>query len=218
MAGKIGRTISFKWDGVEVAGVREKSVAINGEPVDVTSDEDNGWRTLLTDAGENSVNISLSGITKSDALKAAWFSGDRTEEVTLTYPDGGIVSGAFFLATFNETGPYNDAVTFDCELQSSGEVEYAAAAAPANVVLPAVSGTAQVGETLTALPGIWTGAVSFTYQWKADGSNIEGATGSTYNPVIGDVGNPITVVVTAVNSTGSTPAESADTIDVLSAG
>jgi len=128
MVGFIGRKIVLTWDGAAVDGVREKGIALNGEPVDVTDDVSDGWRELLAEAGEHQVNVSLSGVTKSDTLKEAWFDvTDRIKAVTITYPDGGVLAGNFFLATFSETGPYNDATTFEAEIQSSGAVTYTAA-------------------------------------------------------------------------------------------
>gem|GEM_PF-3682251 len=47
----------------------------------------------------------------------AWFNGDRSQTAVITYPDGGVLSGTFFLA-----GAYNDATTFQAEPQSSGPV------------------------------------------------------------------------------------------------
>lgn len=120
----LGRTIEFKWDGATINGVREKGISIAGEPVDVTSDENNGWRTLLEEAGQNQIDISISGVVKVATLRAAWFAGARTKAVTLTYPGGAVLSGTFYLASYNETGPYNDATTFEASLQSSGPVTY----------------------------------------------------------------------------------------------
>ncbi len=42
------------------------------------------------------------------------------------------------------------------------------ASAPANTVLPSISGTVQVGQTLTASAGTWTGTapITYTYQWQ----------------------------------------------------
>lgn len=131
-----GRAITFTWgdDGASppvptpIPGVREKGVALNGEPVDVSADDSGGWRELLTVAAENQVDISLSGVTRDDKLKQDWFSGNRTKTATLTYPDGGVVTGEFYLANYNETGTYNDATTFDAELQSTGVTTYTPAA------------------------------------------------------------------------------------------
>ena len=131
-----GRAIAFTFgdDGAtppvarSIGGVREKSLALNGEAVDVSADDSNGWRELLTVPAENQVDLSISGVTRNDALKQDWFSGNRTKTATLTYPDGGVISGTFFLANFSETGAYNDATTFDAELQSTGPVTYIPAA------------------------------------------------------------------------------------------
>ena len=65
---------------------------------------------------------------------------------------------------------------------------------------PTISGTAQVGETLTVdTSGIadenGLENVAFTYQWLADDADIAGATGSTYTLVAEDEGKAITVQV-----------------------
>ena len=85
---------------------------------------------------------------------------------------------------------------------------------PTNVVAPSISGILTEGQTLTANPGSWTGTPSgaFTYQWQRSGTNISGATASTYVPTTDDVSagtSALTVEVTATNDIGSTTAESA---------
>ena len=91
-----------------------------------------------------------------------------------------------------------------------------AGAAPVNTVLPAIAGIAQQGVVLHALPGTWTGGVdSYTYVWKNEGVAIGGATSATYTPVSGDVGDNLTVTVTATNAAGSQSATSAETTPVL---
>lgn len=128
MSAFLGRSIALTWGGSAIGGVREKKPSLAGGPVDVSSDEDNGWRALLEEAAQNEVNLSLSGVTKSSSLRADWFAGTRTKAVVLTYPDGAVISGTFYLASYNETGSYNNATTFDCELQSTGVVVYTPAA------------------------------------------------------------------------------------------
>ena len=73
---------------------------------------------------------------------------------------------------------------------------------------PTISGTAQVGETLTAsATGIadsdgLTNA-TFTHQWLADDADIAGATGSTYTLVAADAGKAIKVQVSFTDDAGN---------------
>lgn len=82
--------------------------------------------------------------------------------------------------------------------------------APINTVAPALSGTAQDGQTMTCSQGLWTGnpTPTYAYQWKRNGSNIIGATSSSYLLVTADVGQSIKCTVTATNAVGSTNSDS----------
>jgi predicted secreted protein len=124
MAASAGRSVTFTWNSSPVLGVREKGFTANGEPIDITSDDDNGWHTILDVTGEKSVNISLSGVTKDLILRTAWAAEELIAPVTLTYPDGSSITGDFFMASYKEGIPYKDAVTFDVELQSTGPVTF----------------------------------------------------------------------------------------------
>jgi hypothetical protein len=79
-----------------------------------------------------------------------------------------------------------------------------------NTVAPAITGTAQEGQTVTCSTGTWTGTptITYSYQWKRNGSNITSATNSTYTLVTADVSQSITCTVTATNSVGSASASS----------
>jgi surface antigen len=61
---------------------------------------------------------------------------------------------------------------------------------------PSISGTPQVDQMLTANPGTWTPAGRPTYQWLADGTPVDGATGTTYSPTADDLRKQISVQVT----------------------
>lgn len=90
---------------------------------------------------------------------------------------------------------------------------------PENTEAPTISGNAQHGQTLSVGVGAWNGypVPRITYQWKADGVDIEGATENQYT--IGDisVGKAITVEEIAVNGRGVATAESNPTELVTSA-
>ena len=73
---------------------------------------------------------------------------------------------------------------------------------------PTISGTAQVGETLTANTSGIADAdglenATFTYQWQADDADISGATGSTYTLSDTDEGKVIKVRVSFTDDAGN---------------
>lgn len=130
--------------------------------------------------------------------------------------------GPAILTQLNQTGERGSKVQGEIAIafvEQPARVAKTGLQAPANTLLPSISGIAIEGGTLTALNGSWTGnPASFTYQWQHDDSgwaNIVDATEKTYTPGAGDVGKAIRVIVTAVNATGSTPATSAPTGSVL---
>jgi GH25 family lysozyme M1 (1,4-beta-N-acetylmuramidase) len=94
---------------------------------------------------------------------------------------------------------------------------------PALVTAPAISGTVQVGQTLTASAGTWNGApTSYAYQWqRCDATGvctpIAGATAATYLLTPGDIGATLEIVVTATNTVGSQAATSSPTTPVTPA-
>lgn len=123
--GTLGRKVIFTWNGATIDGVREKGLNCAGEPINVSDDDADGVRQLLAEPGEDTIDISLSGVIKSDVLAAAWHDrASRIGAVTMTYPNGRVISGDFFLTSYNETGAYNDAMTFEGALQNTGEITF----------------------------------------------------------------------------------------------
>jgi hypothetical protein len=96
---------------------------------------------------------------------------------------------------------------------------FAISGAPVNTALPAISGFAEQGQTLTAAPGEWSAApTSLSTQWarcNAAGygcAPIAGATGATYTVSAADAAATIRVQETAANASGAgAPAASAQT-------
>ena len=76
---------------------------------------------------------------------------------------------------------------------------------PTNTVLPVISGLLERDETLTCSTGTWggIGTINYSYQWKRDGENIDGATSNTYLLVAGDDYTFISCFVTGTDNTGS---------------
>lgn len=50
----------------------------------------------------------------------------------------------------------------------------------------ALTGAGMVGSTVTLTPGTWTNSPTLTYQWRRNGSLIEGETATTYSLTVED--------------------------------
>lgn len=79
---------------------------------------------------------------------------------------------------------------------------------PVNTVLPQITGTPQVGRTLTCGTGSWTNVpTSYTYNWQRDLVSMTSATASSYTVSPADIGHSLTCEVWAYNAFGqSVPA------------
>ncbi len=97
--------------------------------------------------------------------------------------------------------------------------------APANTVLPVVSGNRVDAETLTADQGTWTGTqpIAYSYQWQRcdqlgdNCNNLAGATNPSFTLSVDDIGTIIRVVVTAANAAGASAAVSSTGIPIAPA-
>lgn len=170
----------------------------------------------LNDPGECSFEINYLPGSTSDSLLLTLKASSAAVKVRMTFPNGAVLTFDGLLQSYEASVPTDDKMTASVSFKVTGSPVLTHSAAPSNTLLPAISGLAKVGQALTAIVGQWTAAVTFAYQWKANGVDIAGATSKTYVPVVGDVGDAITVVVTATNSTGSTSATSAATAAVVS--
>ena len=117
-------------------------------------------------------------------------------------------TGSSYLLTSNEQGQtiqvqvtFTDDAENEETLTSAATDAVAAKANTAPTGLPTITGTAQVGETLT----VGTSAiadedglddVSYEYQWIAGGTDIDGATGPSYTLTASEQGQTIRVRVT----------------------
>lgn len=171
----------------------------------------------LSDPGSASLEMNFVPGSASDLLIQEIRGTGEQVKCRITFPSS--VTWVFDgqIESYEPAIPNEDKMTATVSFKVSGSTVATAAAAPANTVLPAISGIAQEGQTLTALEGVWNPVGAFSYQWQADGVNISGATGKTYTVLAGDVGDSITVTVTATNSAGSASATSAATAAVIGA-
>jgi predicted secreted protein len=177
----------------------------------------------LSDPGSATAEMNFTQGSATDAFILAWRASGLNRLVRITYSDGANVVFSATVEGYAPSIPMDDKKTAMLTMKVSGIPTFSAAAAPANVVLPGISGEPRVTQTLTAFEGVWTGAPTFTYQWQADvagnGSyvNISAATSRTYVLAAGEQGDRVRVRVTGTNSTGSATADSFGTALVAAA-
>lgn len=91
--------------------------------------------------------------------------------------------------------------------ETSSQIENLSGEYPNVDVDPSITGTAEVGETLTADEGTWNGSpTSYSFQWLRGTVPIAGADEDTYVIVEDDVGEQLAVLVTATNALGGVSA------------
>ena len=156
------------------------------------------------------LTANTSGIADADGLgnvqyEHQWLaddadiSGATNATYTLVADDEG--KAIKVRVNFTDDAGYNETLT------SAGTAAVSAANTPATGA-PTISGTAQVGETLTAnTSGVddadGLGNVQYEYQWLADDSDIAGATNATYTLAAADEGKVIKVRVSFVDDEGN---------------
>jgi len=126
-----GRSVAVYYGdspGTLIAGVRTKGITINGAPIDITSDDDAGYRKLLDEPGQLDVAISVSGIlTNQQLANDALSTTDRVKGLEFRWvgtTQNGFVRGDFFMESFAITGEYNGAATFEASFLSTGTISY----------------------------------------------------------------------------------------------
>lgn len=128
--GAASRLLLVKKAGTALLGVNAKTISAASASIDVTTDEDLGFRCLLDVAGLETLDISGSGVTKDELLRQLALTGGSKllTDITIEYPKvgtqttGDSISGDFYFSSFNETGGSSDgAIEFDFSMQSSGQ-------------------------------------------------------------------------------------------------
>lgn len=129
-----GRKVKlYKGTGVGrvlVAGGREHTIKINGEPLDITDKDSNGWRTLDSDVSLRSVDVSFSGLFKTASLITTALNSSAAQlldDYEIEIEGVGKFAGDFFLSSLEIGSPHDDNTEMSGELQSSGVITWTAA-------------------------------------------------------------------------------------------
>ena len=207
-------TNASDWEGVPVPEVAEgDEIEPCSEDAD-TSDNSpaTGAPTISGTAqvGET-LEVDTSGVADADGFTNATFSYQwLADDADIS----GATGSTYTVAAADEGKAIKVVVSFTDDAGNDETLTSAAtdavAARPNSPATggPTISGTAQVGETLTADTSDIADAdglrnVQYEYQWLADDAEIAGATGSTYTLVAEDEGKAIKVQVSFIDDEGN---------------
>jgi len=124
--GIAGRNIKFYRGDVDTGTLivaRTKTMTINNESIDVTSDGDEGYRTLLADPATRSIDMSVEGVIRQTDFLDSLLDPTQTavlEDYTIVIPGIGEVTGDFRFSSVEVGAPHDDAATFSATVESSG--------------------------------------------------------------------------------------------------
>ena len=130
----------------------------------------------------------------------------NTESAATTYTDNEVAASTTYtyrIKAINEHGVSERSRWYHIDTPAAPEPP---ANSPATGA-PTITGTVQVGETLTVNTSGITDEdgledAAFSYQWQTDGTAISGATSSAYTPVEADEGRAVTVQVNFTDDAG----------------
>lgn len=112
---------------VTLAGLRETDFSINGDTVDITDKDSNGFRELLDGGGTKSLSVSGSGVFDDDAqadeLRRRADGGDLAE-YQLTFGNSDVLTLTGQVTSFSRAGAHDGEETFDVTIESSGQWAY----------------------------------------------------------------------------------------------
>lgn len=130
MPSLVGRKVTFTptGAGTPVIGARTKSITMQNDAIDITSDDDDGFQTFLaSDPAQRGISMSIEGVLKNDdlILLASESGSNLISEYILAIQGIGRFTGDFHIGTLSLEAPYKDAVTFTADVKSSGPFTYA---------------------------------------------------------------------------------------------
>jgi hypothetical protein len=175
------------------------------------------WQVSVSGAVASKVTFAIDGTTSWTQASAPYYYGGTT---------GGLDTSKLANGTHTLSASVYPQTGGPARIKASVTVNNAVGpTAPSSSSPPAVSGTAQIGQTLKSSAGSWNGTtpMTYTYHWlRCDlaGANcaaIAGATAQSYAASTADVGSTLRSQVDATNSAGAASSESSPTPAITSA-
>ncbi len=138
MAAQKGKLVLLKADTVggspqvytTIAGLRTNTWTVNGEDVDVTTKDDDGWQQRLSGAGVRSISISATGVFQDSAIEETvrgWSFDQTINWFQLTFENGDVLECQFQISSYERTGDHDGAENYSLSMNSHGTPNYVTA-------------------------------------------------------------------------------------------
>lgn len=131
MTALVGRKVRLKTgtgvSAVGIVGAQNDSINLANGEIDITDKDDNGYRTLHSEWGTRSLDITVEGVVKSGQLLDIATSATGSvllSDYTLEVQDIGTFTGDFWMSSLALGAPSAEGVTFTATFLSSGEYTY----------------------------------------------------------------------------------------------
>ena len=115
----------------KIEGQRTGNFTLNNSPVDVSTKDTNNWRELLENGGLSTIGISVDGVDQN----APYLEQLRQDSVVnnhnmyqIVMPNGAYFQVRMMIASLQQQGNYDGALTYNLSLESSGQPTYVPAA------------------------------------------------------------------------------------------
>lgn len=121
-----GKDAQVKFGADQVVGLNDATFTINGELVDITAFDSDGWRKRLANLRDASISISgfydPTDSTGQVAAQSAILAGTKVEDVAVLADGTSGFKCDAFVETFELSPAVEGAVAVSISLQSDGEI------------------------------------------------------------------------------------------------
>lgn len=132
MAKAAGRLAVLSKNAVAIGGVRVTTIKVDNTPIDVTDKDSSGLVELLSVPSTRQLTISVEGVYKDPTLRDLSMTpatSPMLTDLTFKFADAlaaaDTIGGNFFMTSYEEGNPHDDAATFSAEFVSSGTWTFA---------------------------------------------------------------------------------------------
>ena len=110
-----------------IAGLRGTTWTVNGEDVDATTKDDDGWQQRVAGAGVRSITFTADGVFNDSAIEETvrgWAFAQSLNWYMITLPNGDDLEVCAQISSYERDGPHDGIESFSIAFSSTGTPIY----------------------------------------------------------------------------------------------